>query len=91
MEPVIQLHLGKDRRIAFPAQFCKQADLHPGAAFFVSRLGTQIVLTPVEEEAEQMRQELRSMLPKDADLMADLRAMRDADAAESARGVSDGK
>jgi hypothetical protein len=85
MEPVIQLHLGKDRRIALPARFCKEANLHPGDAFFMHRQGTQIVLTPVEEEAEQMRQELRGMLPKDADLMADLRTMRATDAADEAR------
>jgi antitoxin component of MazEF toxin-antitoxin module len=85
MEPVIQLHLGKDRRIALPARFCKEANLHPGASFFMHRQGSQIVLTPVEEEAEQMRQELRDMLPKNADLMADLRAMRDTDAADESR------
>jgi hypothetical protein len=82
MEPTIQLYLGKDRRIAFPAQFCKEADLHPGDAFFVERQGTRIVLTPVEHEAERMRQELRTMLPKGANLMADLRQMRDKDAAD---------
>lgn len=85
MEPTIQLHLGKDRRLAFPARFCKEADLHPGAAFFLRRQGTEIVLTPVEDEGERMRQELRDMLPADADLMADLRAMRDTDAADEAR------
>ncbi len=82
MEPVIQTHLGKDRRIALPARFCKEANLQPGAAFYLRRQGTQIVLTPILEEAEQMRQELRDMLPKDADLMADLRAMREMDAAD---------
>ena len=85
MEPVIQLHLGKDRRIAFPARFCKEANLRPGSAFFMHRQGRHIVLTPVEEEAEQIRQELRDMLPKDADLMADLRAMRSMDAADETR------
>jgi hypothetical protein len=82
MESTIQLHLGKDRRIAFPARFCKEADLHPGDAFFVQRQGSRIVLTPVENEAEQMRKELQKMLPKDADPMADLRAMRDRDVAD---------
>jgi hypothetical protein len=85
MEPVIHTHLGKDRRIALPARFCKEADLRPGAAFFVRREGPQIILTPVVEEAEQMRQELREMLPKDGDLMADLRAMRNRDAADETR------
>jgi bifunctional DNA-binding transcriptional regulator/antitoxin component of YhaV-PrlF toxin-antitoxin module len=82
MEHPIQLHLGKDRRIAFPARFCKEADLNPGDAFFVRHDGSQIVLTPVEDEAEQMRQELKAMLPKDADLMAELRAIRDRDVAD---------
>jgi hypothetical protein len=82
MDSTIQLHLGKDRRIAFPARFCKEADLHPGDSFFVERQGSRIVLTPVENEAEQMRKELQKMLTKDADLMADLRAMRDMDAAD---------
>ncbi len=84
MDSTIQLHLGKDRRIAFPARFCKEADLHPGDAFFVHRQGSRIVLTPVENEAEQMRKELQTMLPKDADLMADLRQMRDRDVADEA-------
>jgi hypothetical protein len=84
MEPTIQLHLGKDRRIAFPARFCKEADIHPGDAFFVQRQGTRIVLTPVENEADKMRQELQAMLPKAADLMADLREMRDRDVADEA-------
>ncbi len=79
MEPVIQTHLGKDRRVAFPARFCKVADLNPGDAFFVRRDGMQIVLTPVTEEAEQMRQELKGMLPKNADLMATLRELRNMD------------
>lgn len=82
MEQPIQLYLGKDRRIAFPARFCKEAELHPGDAFFVRHDGSQIVLTPVEHEAEQMRQELKAMLPKGADLMAELRAMRDRDEAD---------
>lgn len=36
---------------------------------------------PAIAEAGAIRQELRTMLPKDTDLMSDLRAMRDADAA----------
>ena len=84
MESTIQLHLGKDRRIAFPARFCKEADLHAGDTFFVQRQGSRIVLTPVENEAEQMRKDLQKMLPKDADLMADLREMRDRDVADEA-------
>ncbi len=85
MEAPIHIHLGKDRRIAFPSHFCKQAHLRPGDGFLLSRQGSQIVLTPLEEEAEQMRQELRSMLSPGTNLMDDLRELRSADADDEAR------
>jgi bifunctional DNA-binding transcriptional regulator/antitoxin component of YhaV-PrlF toxin-antitoxin module len=85
MEPTIHIHLGKDRRIAIPAQFCKEANLHPGDSFLLSRQGNQLVLTPLEDEAERMRRELRDMLGPDTNLMDDLRTMRAADADDEAR------
>ena len=59
MDTPIHIHLGKDRRIAIPAQFCKQANIRPGDSFLLGRQGHQLVLTPLEDEAEQMRHELR--------------------------------
>jgi hypothetical protein len=85
MEPTIHVHLGKDRRLALPSHFCKQADLRPGDGFVVSRQGPQIVLTPLETEAEQMRRELRALLGQGVNLMDDLRALRAADADDEAR------
>jgi len=85
MEPTIHIHLGKDRRLAIPAQFCNEANIRPGDGFLLSRQGSQIVLTPLEEEAERMRQELRDMLGQSANLTQDLRELRAADAADEAR------
>jgi hypothetical protein len=82
MEPTAHIHLGKDRRIAIPAQFCKEAHLQPGDGFLLSRQGTQLVLTSLEEEADRMRQELRAMLGDGVNLMEDLRDLRAADAAD---------
>jgi bifunctional DNA-binding transcriptional regulator/antitoxin component of YhaV-PrlF toxin-antitoxin module len=85
MEPIVHTHLGKDRRIAIPAQFCKEANLQPGDGFLLSRQGNQLVLTPLEDEAETMRRELRDLLNPNANLMDDLRAIRAADADDEAR------
>jgi bifunctional DNA-binding transcriptional regulator/antitoxin component of YhaV-PrlF toxin-antitoxin module len=81
----IHIHIGKDRRIAIPAQFCEESNIHPGDGFLLGRQGNQLVLTPLTDEAERMRRELRELLGKDADLMDDLRDMRDVDAADEAR------
>jgi hypothetical protein len=51
----------------------------------LSRQGNQIVLTPLEAEAERMRQELRDMLGAGVNLMDDLREMRATDAEAEAR------
>ncbi len=83
MEPPIHTHIGKDRRIAIPAQFCKEADIRPGDGFLLTRQGHQIVLTPLEEEAERMRQELRDLLGPGVNLTQELRQMRAADADEA--------
>jgi hypothetical protein len=40
----------------------KQANLHSGDRFLISKQGNQLVLTPLELEAEKMREELRAML-----------------------------
>jgi bifunctional DNA-binding transcriptional regulator/antitoxin component of YhaV-PrlF toxin-antitoxin module len=85
MEPTIHIHLGKDRRIAIPANFCKEANIRPGDGFLLSRQGSRFVLTPLENEAELMRQELRDMLGKGVNLMDDLRELRAADAEDAAR------
>lgn len=85
MEPTVHIHLGKDRRLAIPAQFCKEANIHPGDGFLLTLQGTQIVLTPLEEEAERMRQELRDMLGPNVKLTQDLRELRAADAVDEAR------
>lgn len=84
MEPTAHTHLGKDRRIAIPAQFCKEANIRPGTGFLLSLHGSQLVLTPIEEEAERMRRALRDMLGRDVDLAADLRDLRAKDAADEA-------
>lgn len=85
METPIHTHIGKDRRIAIPAQFCKEANIRPGDGFLLTRQGSQIVLTPLEEEAERMRQELRDLLGPNVNLTEELRQMRAADAADEAR------
>jgi bifunctional DNA-binding transcriptional regulator/antitoxin component of YhaV-PrlF toxin-antitoxin module len=85
MEPTVHTHLGKDRRIAIPAQFCKDANLRPGDGFLMSRHGHQIVLTPLQDEAERMRQELRELLGTGVNLMNDLRVMRAAELDDEAR------
>ena len=85
MEPTVHIHLGKDRRIAIPAQFCKEANIRSGDGFLLSRQGSQLVLTPLEDEAERMRQELRDMLGQGVNMMDDLRELRAADAEDAAR------
>ena len=62
MEPTVHVHLDKNRRLAIPSHFCKQANLHSGDRFPISKQGNQLVLTPLELEAEKMREELRAML-----------------------------
>ena len=84
MEPSVHVHLGKDRRFAVPSRFCKEANLRPGDGFLMSWQGKQIVLTPLEEEAERMRQELRNMLGPGIDLRQDLRELRALDAKDEA-------
>jgi len=85
MEPAIHIHLGKDRRIAIPSSFCKEANIAPGDGFLLSRHGSQLVLTPLEDEAERMRQDLRDMLGEGVNLIDDLRDLRAADAEDAAR------
>jgi len=85
MELHTRVHLGKDRRFAIPSHFCKEANLRLGDSFLISRQGTQLVLTPLEVEAEKMREELRAMLKPGTDLMKDLREMRATDAEDEAR------
>jgi len=85
MEPAIHIYIGKDRRLAIPAQLCKEANIRPGDGFLLTRRGSQLILTPLEEEAERMRQELRDMLGKGVNLMGDLRELRAADAEDAAR------
>ena len=85
MEPTFHIHLGKDRRLAIPAQFCKEANIRPGDGFLLTRQGSQIVLTPLEADAEQMREELRAMLGNNVNLTEDLHQLRAADAADEAR------
>ena len=85
MESTIHIHLGKDRRLAIPAQFCKEANIRPGDGFLLTRQGSQIVLTPLEEEAERMRQELRDLLGPNVNLTQDLHELRATDAADEAR------
>lgn len=85
MEPPVHIHIGKDRRIAIPSTFCKEANIQPGDGFLLTRRGSQLVLTPLEDEAERMRLELRDMLGRDANLMNDLRQMRDADVEDVTR------
>ncbi len=84
MNNPIHIYLGKDRRIAIPAQFCKEANIRPGDGFLLGRQGNQLVLTPLADEAEQMRQELRTMLGDGVNLMDDLREMRASDVADEA-------
>lgn len=84
MESIIHIQLGQDRRIAIPAKFCKEASIRPGDGFLLSRHGNQLVLTPLEEEADQMRHDLRAILGEGVNLMDDLRQMRAADAADEA-------
>jgi bifunctional DNA-binding transcriptional regulator/antitoxin component of YhaV-PrlF toxin-antitoxin module len=85
MESHTHVHLGKDRRLAIPSHFCKEANLRPGDSFLISKQGTQLVLTPLEVEAEKMREELRAMLEPGTDMMKDLREMRVADTEDEAR------
>jgi bifunctional DNA-binding transcriptional regulator/antitoxin component of YhaV-PrlF toxin-antitoxin module len=85
MESTTYTHLGKDRRIAIPSRFCQEANLRPGDSFLLSKQGNQIVLTPLEEEAERMRQELRSRLGEGINLMSDLHQLRATDVADEAR------
>lgn len=85
MELHTRVHLGKDRRLAIPSQFCKEANLRPGDSFLIYRQGKQLVLTPLEVEAEKMREELRAMLKPGTDLMQDLREMRSTDAEDEVR------
>jgi hypothetical protein len=82
MEPAVHIHIGKDRRIAIPSRFCKQANIQPGDGFLLSCHGKQIVLTPLDDEAEHMRQDLRALLGNGVTLMEDLRQMRAADIAD---------
>ena len=85
MEPTFHIQLGKDRRLAIPAQFCKEANIRPGDGFLLTRQGSQIVLTPLEADAEQMRKELRAMLGNNVNLTEDLHQLRAADTADEAR------
>ena len=85
MESHTYVHLGKDRRLAIPAQLCKEANIRPGDGFLLTRRGSQLILTPLEEEAERMRRELRDMLGPNVNLTQDLRGLRAIDAADEAR------
>jgi hypothetical protein len=85
MESTVYVHLGKDRRLAIPSHFCKEANLRPGDSFLISKQGTQLVLTPLEVEAEKMREDLREMLGPGVNLMDDLRELRAADVEDEAR------
>jgi hypothetical protein len=71
--------------IAIPANFCKEANIRPGDGFLLTRQGSQLVLTPLEDEAERMRQVLRDMLGENINLTDDLRQLWAADVADEAR------
>ena len=56
MTAPIHIHIGKDRRIAIPAQFCEESNIHPGDGFLLGRQGNQLVLTPLADEADRIAQ-----------------------------------
>jgi bifunctional DNA-binding transcriptional regulator/antitoxin component of YhaV-PrlF toxin-antitoxin module len=79
------IRLDQARRFALPARFCEQANLRPGDCFLLRRCGNQLVLTPLADAAERMREELRSLLGDGVNLSDDLLEMRSADCDDESR------
>ena len=81
MEQVYHVKLGDSRRLALPADLCRQLDLKPGDELLLTPEGGRLAVTSLRHQAEQMRQELRSLLGDGSPLTEDLKALRLAEAA----------
>jgi hypothetical protein len=81
----MHIRLDKHRRFALSSRLCEQADIRPGDCFLLSQQGNQIVLTPLKDAAERMREEFRAMLGSSVNLMNDLHEMRSSDAEDESR------
>ncbi len=80
MDHVYHAKLGDSRRLALPAELCRELDLKPGDELLLTQEGDRLAVTSLRRQAEQMRQELRGMLGDSQPLAKDLKALRQAEA-----------
>jgi bifunctional DNA-binding transcriptional regulator/antitoxin component of YhaV-PrlF toxin-antitoxin module len=81
MVHVYQTRLGDSRRIALPADLCRRLDLKPGEELLLTEQGDGLSVTSLRRQAERMRQELRNLLGEGVSLTADLKKLREQEAA----------
>jgi antitoxin component of MazEF toxin-antitoxin module len=84
VENVYHAKLGDSRRVALPADLCRELDLKPGDELLLTSEGGRLAVTSLRHQAEQMRHELREMLGDGKSLTKDLKALRQAEAAREA-------
>jgi bifunctional DNA-binding transcriptional regulator/antitoxin component of YhaV-PrlF toxin-antitoxin module len=84
LEQVYHTKLGDSRRLAIPAELCRKLGLQPGEQLLLRQNGHQLSVTSLRQQAEQMREELRTMLTAGKPLTADLKALREAEAVREA-------
>src|SRR5258708_5309380 len=84
MDHVYQVKLGDSRRLALPADLCRELDLHPGEELLLTAEGDRLSVTSLRHQADQVRVERRAMRDKGHPLTADLKALRQTEAAREA-------
>ena len=84
MQDAHHIKLGDNRRLVLPADLCRKLGINPGDELLVYELENGIAVASLRGQAEQMRRELREMLPESTSLAKDLKKLRQAEAAREA-------
>jgi AbrB family looped-hinge helix DNA binding protein len=66
-------------RIVIPADLRREAGISPGQTLIIRREGNRFSLITVKEALTEARNAVRRYLPKDVDLVTELRAFRQQD------------
>lgn len=84
MDQVYHAKLGDSRRLALPAELCRELGFEPGDQLLLMPEANGLTVTSLRKQAERMRCELRDMLTKGKPLSDDLRQTRKAEAVREA-------
>lgn len=84
MDQVYHVKFGDSRRLALPAELCRELGFEPGDQLLLTPEANGLMVTSLRKQAERMRCELRDMLGKGKPLSDDLKQLRKAEAVREA-------